>query len=69
MFCTYKNKFIKISIITVGLKLVKDKLHHYFISLIQDMSINKYKSSLKEIAIKATSVFKKEGKVVWTTFN
>lgn len=64
MFCTYKNKFIKISIITVDLKLVKDKLHHYCISFIQDMPIDKYKSSLKEIALKATRVFKKEGKVV-----
>jgi len=48
----------------VGLKLVKDKPHHYCISPAQNMPIDKYKGLLEEMALKATRVFKKEGKAV-----
>jgi hypothetical protein len=48
----------------VGLKLVQDKPHHYCIAPAQNMPIDKYKGLLEEMALKATRVFKKEGKAV-----
>ncbi|MCG9620686.1 hypothetical protein L1D56_11910 [Vibrio diabolicus] len=47
-----------------GLKLVNDKPHHYGIAPITNMPLDKYKGLLEEMALKATRVFKKEGKVV-----
>lgn len=47
-----------------GLKLVKDKPHHYCIAPTKNMPIDKYKGLLEEMALSATRVFKKEGKVV-----
>ncbi|MBB3061766.1 hypothetical protein [Microbulbifer rhizosphaerae] len=47
-----------------GLKLVQDKPHHFCIAPTQNMPIDKYKGLLEEMALKATRVFKKEGKVV-----
>ncbi len=48
----------------IGLKMVQDKPHHYCISPTQNMPIDKFKGLLEEMALKATRVFKKEGKVV-----
>ena len=48
----------------IGLKLVKDKSHHYCIAPSQNMPVDKYKGLLEEMALKATRVFKKEGKAV-----
>lgn len=48
----------------VGLKLVQDKPHHYCIAPAQNMPIDKYKGLLEEMALKATRIFKKEGKAV-----
>ena len=47
-----------------GLKLVQDKAHHYCIAPTQNMPIDKYKGLLEEMALRATRVFKKEGKAV-----
>lgn len=47
-----------------GLKLVQDKPHHFCIAPIQNMPIDKYKGLLEEMALKASRVFKKEGKAV-----
>ncbi|KAB2114619.1 hypothetical protein [Vibrio alginolyticus] len=47
-----------------GLKLVNDKPHHYGIAPVTNMPLDKYKGLLEEMALKATRVFKKEGKVV-----
>ncbi len=47
-----------------GLKLVNDKPHHYGIAPVTNMPLDKYKGLLEEMAMKATRVFKKEGKVV-----
>ncbi|EKP4441359.1 hypothetical protein [Vibrio alginolyticus] len=47
-----------------GLKLVNDKPHHYGIAPVTKMPLDKYKGLLEEMALKATRVFKKEGKVV-----
>lgn len=48
----------------VGLRLVQDKPHHYCIAPNKNMPIDKYKGLLEEMALKASRVFKKEGKVV-----
>lgn len=48
----------------VGLKLVQDKPHHFCIAPAQNMPIDKYKGLLEEMALRATRVFKKEGKAV-----
>ena len=48
----------------VGLKLVKDKAHHFCITPTHNMPVDKYKGLLEEMAFKATRVFKKEGKAV-----
>ena len=48
----------------VGLKMVQDKPHHYCISPTQNMPVGKFKGLLEEMALSATRVFKKEGKVV-----
>ena len=47
-----------------GLKLVNDKPHHYGIAPVTNMPLDKYKGLLEEMALKATMVFKNEGKVV-----
>ncbi|MFA5529554.1 MAG: hypothetical protein WDA11_02690 [Thiohalomonadaceae bacterium] len=47
-----------------GLRLVQDKAHHYCIAPAQNMPIDKYKGLLEEMALRATRVFKKEGKAV-----
>ncbi|OZG72345.1 hypothetical protein BTA51_16580 [Hahella sp. CCB-MM4] len=47
-----------------GLRLVQDKPHHYCIAPIHNMPLDKYKGLLEEMALKATRVYKKEGKVV-----
>jgi hypothetical protein len=47
----------------LGLKLVKDKAHHFCIAPTQNMPIDKYKGLLEEMALKATRIFKKEGQV------
>lgn len=49
---------------SVGLKMVQDKPHHYCISPTQNMPVGKFKGLLEEMALSATRVFKKEGKVV-----
>lgn len=46
-----------------GLKMVQDKPHHYCISPIQNMPVDKFKGLLEEMALRATRVFKKEGKL------
>jgi hypothetical protein len=48
----------------IGLKLVQDKPHHYCIAPVQNMPIEKYVGLLKEMAMFATRVFKKEGKAI-----
>ena len=48
----------------VGLRFVQDKAHHYCIAPVQNMPIDKYKGLLEEMALRATRVFKKEGKAV-----
>lgn len=48
----------------IGLKLVQDKAHHYCIAPAQNMPIDKYKGLLEEMALRASRVFKKEGKAV-----
>ncbi|MDN3637661.1 hypothetical protein QWY82_02460 [Simiduia curdlanivorans] len=48
----------------IGLKMVHDKPHHYCISPTQNMPVDKFKGLLEEMALKATRVFNKEGKVV-----
>ncbi|GAB2529420.1 Tse2 family ADP-ribosyltransferase toxin [Microbulbifer agarilyticus] len=48
----------------IGLKMVQDKPHHYCISPVQNMPLDKYKGLLEEMALSATRVFKKEGQVV-----
>lgn len=47
-----------------GLKLVQDKPHHYCIAPVRNMPVDKYKGLLEEMALTATRVFKKEGRVV-----
>jgi hypothetical protein len=46
-----------------GLRLVQDTPHHYCIAPATNMPIDKYKGLLEELALKATRVFKKEGKL------
>lgn len=46
-----------------GLRLVQDKPHHYCIAPASNMPVDKYKGLLEELALKATRVFKKEGKL------
>ena len=46
-----------------GLKLVKDKPHHFCIAPTQNMPLDKYKGLLEEMAMNAQRVFKKEGKL------
>ncbi len=48
----------------IGLKLVQDKKHHYCIAPMQNMPMDKYIGLLEEMALKATRVYKKEGKAV-----
>lgn len=48
----------------IGLKLVKDKAHHYCIAPTQNMPVDKFKGLLEEFALRAERVFKKEGKAV-----
>tara|TARA_B110000211_G_scaffold224034_1_gene274670 strand:- start:1199 stop:1588 length:390 start_codon:yes stop_codon:yes gene_type:complete len=47
-----------------GLKMVQDKPHHYCISPTRNMPVDKFKGLLEEMALKASRVFKKEGKIV-----
>lgn len=47
----------------VELRLVQDKPHHYCIAPVQNMPVDKYKGLLEEMALKASRVFKKEGKI------
>ena len=48
----------------VGLKLVKDKPHHYCIAPAHNMPVDKYKGLLEEMALLANRIYKKEGKAV-----
>lgn len=48
----------------VGLRLVKDKPHHYCIAPATNMPVDKYKGLLEEMALFASRVYKKEGKAV-----
>ncbi len=48
----------------VGLKLVKDKAHHYCIAPVHNMPVDKYKGLLEEMALLANRIYKKEGKAV-----
>lgn len=48
----------------VGLKLVQDKPHHFCIAPAHNMPVDKFKGLLEEMALRATRVFKKEGKAV-----
>jgi len=48
----------------LGLKLVQDKPHHFCIAPTQNMPVDKYKGLLEEMALRASRVFKKEGKAV-----
>ena len=48
----------------IGLKLVKDKEHHFCIAPIQNMPVDKYKGLLEEMALHANRVYKKEGKAI-----
>lgn len=50
--------------VPVGLKLVGDKPHHFCIAPAQNMPVDKYKGLLEEMALKASRVFKKEGKAI-----
>lgn len=47
----------------IGLKLSKDKAHHYCIAPVVNMPIDKYKGLLEEMALNALRVYKKEGKL------
>lgn len=47
-----------------GLKLVKDKAHHYCIAPTQNMPVDKFKGLLEGVAVRAERVFKKDGKAV-----
>lgn len=47
-----------------GLKMVQHKPHHYYISPVQNMPVDKFKVLLEEMSLKASRVFKKEGKVL-----
>jgi len=47
-----------------GLKLVNDKPNHYCIAPAVNMPVDKYKGLLEELALRATRVVKKQGKVV-----
>jgi len=51
-----------------GLKMVQDKPHHYCISPTRNMTVDKFKGLLEEMALKASRVFKKEGKVCMSQF-
>jgi len=44
-----------------GLKLIKDKAHHYCIAPMTEMPVSKYKGLLEELALWAAKVYKKEG--------
>lgn len=46
-----------------GLKLVKDKPHHYCLAPTMNMPVDKYKGLLEELALRAERVRKKQGKV------
>lgn len=46
-----------------GLKLVKDRPHDFCIAPAMNMPVDKYKGLLEELALKASRVFKKEGKL------
>ena len=47
-----------------GLKLVKDKPHHYCIAPTVNMPVDKYKGLLEELGLHAHRVIKKTGKAV-----
>jgi len=47
-----------------GLKLVKDKRHHYCVAPTKNMPVDKYKGLLEEMALRAKRIYKKEGKAV-----
>ena len=49
---------------SLGLKLVQDKPHHFYIAPAQNMPIGKYIGLLEELALKGHRVYKKEGKAV-----
>lgn len=46
-----------------GLKLVHDKSHHYSIAPTTNMPVEKYKSMLEQLGLRARRVQKKPGKV------
>jgi hypothetical protein len=56
-------RFAPNTTLPVGLKLVHDKPHHYCIAPAQNMPLDKFKGLLEELALKATRVFKKEGRL------
>lgn len=64
MYCPGFWRLKQNTIIPVGLKLVKDKKHHYSIAPVQNMPLDKYKGLLEEMALLAERVFKKEGEAV-----
>lgn len=50
--------------VPVGLKLVKDKPHHYCIAPVANMPLSKYKGLLEEFALHAERFLKKEARSV-----
>lgn len=56
-------KFPANTILPAGLKLVNDRPHHYCIAPSHNMPVDKYKGLLEELALKASRVFKKEGRL------
>jgi len=44
--------------------MVQDKPHHFCISPMHNMPVDKFKELLEEMALKTSRVFKKEGKIV-----
>jgi hypothetical protein len=52
------------TLIPTGLKLVKNKTHHFCIAPVHNMPLDKYKGLLEEMALYAKRVFKKEGRAV-----
>jgi hypothetical protein len=57
-------RFTRSTFLPPGLKVVKDKKHHYCIAPIQNMPVDKYKGLLEEMALHAERIYKKEGKAV-----
>lgn len=54
-------KFSALAPLPQGLRLVKDKPHHYCVAPAYNMPIDKYKGLLEELGLRATRIFHKGG--------